>query len=151
MSLKSSFWSASLVVAALALPVAAYSQATGTPPPSQAPAKPEAKSEAAPSLAGKWNMNVESPNGAMQTALDIVVDAKEPKKITGNPSSQMGDAPLEGEIGEEGKVTFWITMNAGGNNMSITFVGKVQKDGSLAGTLDFGQGEIPWTAVRVKN
>ncbi len=31
--------------------------------------------------------------------------------------------------------------------MSVTFVGTLQKDGSLAGTLEFGQGEIPWTAV----
>lgn len=112
--------------------------------------KPEAKADAAPTVAGKWNMNVESPNGSMQSGLEIAIDPKDAKKVTGMLNSQMGEAPLEGEIAADGKLTFWITMNAGGNNMSITFVGTFQKDGSLAGTLDFGQGEIPWTATRVK-
>ena len=123
------------------------SQAKPEPKPE---AKPDAKADAAPTVAGKWNMNVESPNGSMQSGLEIAIDAKDAKKVTGMLSSQMGEAPLEGEIAADGKLTFWITMNAGGNNMSITFVGTIQKDGSLAGTLDFGQGEIPWTATRVK-
>jgi hypothetical protein len=141
---------------AVAVPVAALqAQATQTqaqqgPAQAKPEPKPEAKTEGAPTVAGKWNMNVESPNGSMQSGLEIAIDPKDAKKVTGMLSSQMGEAPLEGEIAADGKLTFWLTLNAGGNNMAITFVGTIQKDGSLAGTLDFGQGEIPWTATRVK-
>jgi len=151
--------STSLLTLALAVAVplaalqaqAAQGQTQQGPSQAKPEPKPEAKADAAPTVAGKWNMNVESPNGSMQSGLEIVIDAKDAKKVTGMLNSQMGEAPLEGEIAADGKLTFWITMNAGGNNMSITFVGTIQKDGSLAGTLDFGQGEIPWTATRIKS
>lgn len=157
MNPKPSSFSLLALAVALVLPIASLQAAApqGQAQQGQAQAKPEpkpeAKAEAAPSLAGKWNMNVESPNGSMQSGMELAIDPKTPKKVTGMLSSQMGEAPIEGEIAADGKLTFWITMNAGGNNMSITFVGTVQKDGSLAGVLDFGQGEIPWTATRAKN
>ena len=109
------------------------------------PSKPESKSDA--SLTGKWNVNVQSPNGAVESGLDLKVDGK---KVTGTISSQMGEAKLEGEL-VEGKLTFWFSMDANGQTLNITFKGTQQKDGTLAGTLDFGQGEMTWTAARAKN
>jgi hypothetical protein len=128
-----------------------------TPPPQTKPdpkpepkpaAKPNAKVTAA-TLAGKWSVNVETSNGPMESALELKADPKDAKKLAGTIVSQMGEAPIEGEFAE-GKLTLWLTMNANGSEMSVTFTGEVQKDGSLSGTLDFGQGAIPWTAVRVK-
>jgi hypothetical protein len=111
-----------------------------------AQAKPEEK-PAPPSLAGKWNVIVQSPNGNMDVGLDLKVDGK---KIAGTIASQMGESKIEGEL-VDGKLKFWFTMDANGQTLNITFTGAEQKDGSLAGTLDFGQGEMAWTAVRAKN
>lgn len=148
------------VAAALAsvIPVAA-AQGQSAPPPQTPPqskpqepkaeTKPEAKPATAATLAGKWTVNIESPNGAMESALEMKADPSDAKKVTGTIVSQMGEAAVEGEV-VEGKLTFWLTITGGGGEISVTFVGTQQKDGSLAGTFNFGQGEMPWTAVRVK-
>ena len=112
------------------------------------PAKPESKADAG--VTGKWNVNVQGPNGAVESALDLKVDPKEPKKITGTITSQMGEAKVEGELAD-GKLTFWFSMDANGQTLNITFTGTQQKDGTLAGTLSFGQGDMTWTATRAKN
>ena len=106
--------------------------------------KPEAGADAA--LAGKWNLTVESPNGAVDVALDLKVDGK---KLAGTIASQMGEAKIEGEL-VDGKLTFWFSMDANGQSLNITFKGAQQKDGTLAGTLDFGQGEMNWKGVKAK-
>ncbi|HEX5070752.1 MAG TPA: hypothetical protein VFV78_11115 [Vicinamibacterales bacterium] len=41
-------------------------------------------------------------------------------------------------------------MTANGQDIPVAFAGTVQKDGSLAGTLDYGQGPVNWTAVKQK-
>ena len=126
--------------------------------PSTPPSKPEQKAEekqkpeekkdtkAAPSPAGKWNVNVETQQGAMPSTLELKLDGK---KITGTIASQMGESALEGEFAD-GKLKFWFTLQANGNNVPITFNGAFKDDGSLAGTLEYGQGPISWTATRVK-
>ena len=124
-------------------------QAQAKPDPKPEP-KPDAKPDAAPAVMGKWTMTIESPNGQMQSALDLKADPKDAKKLTGTLSSQMGETAVEGEFAE-GKLTFRITFDANGTSMAIAFAATVQKDGSLSGTFDFGQGEMPWTAVRAKN
>ena len=137
----------SLAVAAMFIALgttANAGQAQGQPPTQ---AKPEAKTEAASPFAGKWNVNVQNPNGTVDSTMDLKVDGK---KVTGTLSSQMGDAKLEGEVADA-KLTVWFSMDANGQTLNITFVGTVQKDGSLAGTLSFGQGELNWTATKAKN
>lgn len=42
-------------------------------------------------------------------------------------------------------------MQGGGGEMSLTFSGAFKEDGTLAGTLDFGQGALNWRAERVKD
>jgi len=134
-----------MFVAAVPNAEARQAQAQGQPPTQ---AKPEAKPEAAASpFAGKWNVNVQNPNGAVESTLDLKVDGK---KVTGTLQSQMGNTTVEGEIAE-GKLTFWFSMDANGQTLNITFVGTSQKDGSLAGTLSFGQGDLNWTATKAKN
>ena len=126
-----------------------YWQQAKPPEPKQEPT-PEAKPATAASLVGKWSVNVEMGNGPIQSALEIKADPKDAKKVTGTIASQAGgETTFEGEV-VDGKLTFWFSMNANGNDLSVTFVGALQKDGSLAGTLSFGQGEIPWTAIREK-
>ena len=61
----------------------------------------------------------------------------------------MGEVPLEGEFAD-GKLWFSITVASNGNNIQVAFNGAFKTDGTLAGTLDYGQGSVPWTASRVK-
>jgi len=109
-------------------------------------AKPEPAAET-PSLAGKWNVIVQSPNGNIESTLDLKVDGKKVAGLIATP--QFGESKIEGEL-VDGKLKFWFTMDANGQQLNVTFVGAAQKDGSLSGTLEFGQGEVPWTATRAK-
>jgi hypothetical protein len=130
----------------IAVNPAAEARQAQTQPPAQA--KPEAKPDAAASpFAGKWNVNVQNPNGGVESTLDLKVDGK---KVTGTLTSEMGNATVQGEIADT-KLTFSFSMDANGQTLNITFVGTTQKDGSLAGTLSFGQGDLNWTATKAKN
>jgi hypothetical protein len=144
-----------IALALTAAPVLASQGGTQTPPPTN-PANPtEKKPDAKPAtltvatLAGKWNVSVDAGSGPIESTLEVKADANDPKKFTGSITSQMGDATLKGEV-VDGKVTFSFTMNGGSGEMSVAFTGTQQKDGSLAGTLNFGQGDIAWTAVKAK-
>ena len=120
------------------------------PPPAPKPdPKSDAKPATAATLAGKWDVSVVTANGPMPASLDIKADPKDAKKITGTISSQAGEAAFEGEV-VEGKMSVWFKMNANGTEISVSLAGAPQKDGSMAGTLNFGQGDIPWTATREK-
>jgi len=114
-----------------------------TAPPTQA--KPEEKKEA-PAIAGKWNVSVETPGGNRDSVLDIKVDGK---KVTGTLASEMGETPVTGEY-VDGKLTFNISIDAGGQQLALTFVGAPKADGSLAGSIDFQGTPMNWTAVRAK-
>src|SRR5689334_18931023 len=93
-----------LTSSVLALAVAVGSSAVLFANQAQAQPKPDAKPEAKAEtgLAGKWNVNIDGPNGPIESALDLKVDGK---KLAGMISSQMGDAKLEGEIADA-KFTF---------------------------------------------
>jgi hypothetical protein len=117
--------------------------------------KPEAKPDAKPAagsaaaLAGKWDVDIQNPSGAMQAMFELKADDKDPKKVTGMISSQVGEAQLVGQV-VDGKLSFKFTMNANGQDLPVAFDGTLQKDGSLAGTLEYGQGPVNWTATRQK-
>lgn len=128
------------------------SQGQAKPPETKPEAKPEAKPDAKATpatLAGRWNVNIQTGTAEMQSVLDLKTDAKDAKKVAGTITSPQGEAPLEGTV-VEGKLTFSISINSNGADLSITFVGTQQKDGTLAGTLSFGQGDMTWTAVKEK-
>ena len=117
------------------------------PAASAAQDKQEPKKDAAAvSVAGKWNMSLDGPQGPMSIALTLVVDGT---RVTGTLSSQMGDTQLEGQW-VDGTLSFSISFEGGGGAMQIGFVGKLKDDNNLAGTLSGPMGELPWTAVRVK-
>jgi hypothetical protein len=116
-------------------------QSQQTPPP-QAP-KPEQKAPA--SIAGKWDMTVETDQGQMQTLLEIKLDGK---KVTGTITGPQGAGPIEGEFADN-KLTFSMSFDSPNGSMNIAFNGTL-KDDALSGTLDFGQGQIPWHATRSK-
>ena len=121
-------------VLAVAMPV--YAQ--------EAP-KPEAKPEKV-DVTGTWDMTVESPQGALEVTAVLKQDGE---KLTGTQASQMGEVALEGSVvGNEIKYT--INIDAGGQQMTIVFAGKVEGD-TMAGIFEFGgMGTASWTAKRRK-
>jgi hypothetical protein len=133
----------------LAMSVAAPAFAQATPP---ATAKPEAAGAADPkaaaSFAGKWTMDLQSPQGAMQLGLDVKIDGKNivTGVLSGGPS---GDTAIKGEL-KDGTLGFGISVDLGGQMMEIWFE-SVMKDGKLAGSANLGDmGQMPFTAARAK-
>jgi uncharacterized lipoprotein YajG len=126
-----------------AVPAAAQQQ---TPPPPATQDKP-ADAKAASSIAGKWDMTAETPQGATPVTLVMKLDGK---KVTGTLTGPQGEIPLEGEFAD-GKLTMTITIQGGAGEMSVTFNGTLKEDGTLAGTFDFGQGAMNWKATRAKD
>ena len=134
------------IVAALAI---AAVPVTGAAQAKPDPQKPEAPKAPAVSVVGKWNVSVAGPNGNVESTLDLKADPKDAKKLTGSIASQMGEAPITGEFAES-KLSFGFSMDAGGQQLNVTASAVLQKDGSLAGTMSFGQGDLTWTAIRAK-
>jgi hypothetical protein len=97
----------------------------------------------APSIAGKWTLTSEASQSA-PSALEIKLDDK---KVTGTIVGANGTFTIAGEYAE-GKLTFAMDYQG---TLTIAFTGKLQPDGSLAGTMDYGQGPVGWKAVRVKD
>jgi hypothetical protein len=136
-----------VVTAAAAAQTSSGQQTPPTPPaPAAAAAKP-ADAKAPESIAGKWDMSAETPQGTTAVTLVIKLDGK---KVTGTMASQQGETPLEGEFAD-GKLKWSIVFQGGGGEMNILFNGALKDDGTLAGTFDFGQGEMKWSATRSKN
>jgi len=134
------------LTAAFALVAALPAAAAAQDPPKP---KPEQKTEGAakPSYAGKWNMSLQSPNGTMAATVDVVLDEKEPNKVSGSITSDMGTSAIYGEIAEG---VLWFAVSPDGTN-EIWFKGTLQEDGSLSGAIDIQGNLIPWTATRIKN
>jgi hypothetical protein len=106
------------------------------------PADPPAKVD----VTGVWDMTVESPQGALEVVATLKQDGE---KLTGTQASQMGEAALEGTVvGNEIKYT--INIDAGGQQMTIVFAGKVEGD-TMNGVFDFGgMGTAAWSAKKRK-
>ena len=107
---------------------------------------PNKEARAAPTVAGKWSMNIHMEQGARQATLDVKLDGT---KVAGAIASEAGETAIAGSY-VEGKLVFSMTMQTGNGDLQIGFNGALKDDGSLAGTLDYGQGAINWTAVRMK-
>lgn len=101
------------------------------------------------SLIGKWTLTVETPVGARPFWLEVKADPADPNKFTGTLTTMVSKDAVVGDVAA-GKVTFWFSsVGPGGSTVRVTFAGTAQLDGSLAGTLNPGQGTLmPWKAVR---
>ena len=113
---------------------------TGAAAAQEKPADPKA----AASIAGKWDMSAETPQGTQSVTLVIKLDGK---KVTGTMTGPSGEIPHEGEF-VDGKLTTAISIQGNGGSMNITFTGGLKEDGTMAGTFDFGQGAMNWKATQ---
>ncbi len=134
------------ITAALALVVGLPAAAAAQDP---AKPKPEQKTEetAKPSYAGKWNLSLQSPNGSMAATVTIALDEKEPNKVSGSITSEMGTSNIYGEIAEG---VLWFAVSPDGTN-EIWFKGTLQEDGNMSGAIDIQGNLIPWSATRIKD
>jgi hypothetical protein len=98
------------------------------------------------SVAGTWKLNFQTDQGAVDADLMLKQDGE---KITGSLNSPQGEAPLDGTF-KGGKLVLSMSVDAGGQALTITFDGALEKD-TLKGNVDFGGfGSATWTATRAK-
>jgi hypothetical protein len=89
----------------------------------------------ATSLSGTWNVSLELPN---ISATPTMVLKQEGEKLTGEyVSQQYGKFPLTGTV-KGSDVTISYAMNVEGNALNVNWAGKIDKDGKIAGTVNFG-------------
>ena len=100
-------------------------------------------------VAGDWNVTVNSPQGSNTTLVTLKQDGE---KISGVFKSQRGELPFEGGTltGKELKFTF--TIETQGMQLPITLAGTVADDGAtMTGKADFGGlAEGDWSAKRAE-
>ena len=98
------------------------------------------------SVAGAWKMTFQTDQGAVDSDMNLKQDGE---KVTGSLVSPQGEAPIEGTF-KGGKLVLSLTVDAGGQALTITFDGALEKD-TRKGNVDFGGfGSATWTATRAK-
>jgi hypothetical protein len=95
-------------------------------------------------ITGSWEMTVESPQGQMIITAKFKQDGE---TLTGTHISEMGEAPLKGTV-KGADVEYTLTLDMGGQQMSIVHKAKVDGD-TMRGSADIeGMGTIAFTAKR---
>jgi hypothetical protein len=97
-------------------------------------------------VTGTWDMSVETPQGTMTLTSTF---KQEGEKLTGTQSSQMGEMALEGTV-KGADIAFAIVIDMQGQQVTISYVGKIDGE-SMTGTIEFGgMGSAAWTAKKKK-
>ncbi|MBX3244115.1 MAG: hypothetical protein KF685_06630 [Acidobacteria bacterium] len=98
------------------------------------------------SVAGEWDGAFNTPGGTRPFKFVLEVDGE---KLTGTAKRSSGDVPIKGTIKGDA-IEFSYTINYGGNDLTMTFSGKVSGD-KMGGVVTFGgQAEEAWSAERAK-
>jgi len=110
-----------------------------------APAAAQGTSQAKPvDITGAWQLTVESPQGTMVITANFKQDGE---TLTGTHVSEMGESPLKGTV-KGVDVEYTLTIDMGGQQMSIVHKAKVDGD-TMKGSADIeGMGTIAFTAKR---
>ena len=96
------------------------------------------------SVSGVWNATVETPQG---TGNPVFTFKQEGDKITGNYKGTFGEAPLTGTL-KGSDITFSFKVNMQGQNLDLTYTGKVDGN-NMKGKVALGElGEATWTAKK---
>jgi len=95
-------------------------------------------------ITGSWEMTVETPQGTMVIAANF---KQEGETLTGSHVSEMGEAPLKGTV-KGADVEYTLTLDMGGQQMSIVHKAKVDGDTMAGSAVIEGMGTIAFTAKR---
>ncbi len=92
-------------------------------------------------LTGKWEFQVETSAGSGTPRFELT---QKGETLTGRYSGALGEAQVKGSVkGEDVEIRFEVSGSA------VVYTGKVQKDGTLKGTVDLaGQATGTWTGQR---
>ena len=97
-----------------------------------------------PSVVGSWDMTIESPQG---TRTPVLVIKQDGDKLTGMIKSPRGERPLDSVTLKGSDITLVMTINAQGQDLVVTYKGKVEKN-KMSGEADFGGFATgAWSAV----
>jgi hypothetical protein len=101
----------------------------------EAPATTSPAAKPAASLTGDWVASVQLENINATPGLSLKQDGE---KLTGEyTSAQYGKFPLNGTAkGDD--VSIWFAMSVEGTAINVTYTGKIQPDGSIQGSVNFG-------------
>jgi hypothetical protein len=97
-------------------------------------------------VTGTWESLVESPQGNLASTATY---KQQGETLTGTHVGQMGEVPLKGTV-KGNVITYTITVDAQGQQFTITYTGKIDGD-TITGTAEFGgMGSATWTVKRKK-
>lgn len=96
-------------------------------------------------VAGRWLLDIDSPQGPMKAGLTINVDGE---TIKGTISNEMGDTPIAGTL-KDGTVKFTFDYAGPQGAMTITTTGAMSGD-ELKGEMDYGMGTAPFVGKRAQ-
>jgi hypothetical protein len=115
--------------------------AAAPPAPSGSTPPPTA---AAANISGTWNFTVDTPAG---TGSPVFTFKQDGENLTGTYKGQFGEKNVAGTV-KGGDVTFSMKVSYEGQDMEITYMGKVEGN-SMKGTAKLGNlGEATWTAKK---
>ncbi|HKQ05306.1 MAG TPA: hypothetical protein VJ464_09255 [Blastocatellia bacterium] len=98
----------------------------------------------AQSAVGAWDITIETPQGPRTSQLVIKQDGD---KLTGVMKRPNGERPLDSITVKGSDITFLMTINVQGQDMVVTYKGKVEKE-KMSGDADFGGfASGTWSAV----
>ncbi len=110
-----------------------------------APAAPQATGGGAANISGVWNFAVETSQGSGSPTFTFKQDGE---NLSGTYKGQFGEAPLTGTV-KGADVKFTVKVNAQGQDLTVTYAGKIDGKDSMKGTASFGEmGEGTWTGKR---
>jgi hypothetical protein len=114
-------------------------------PAAAAPSAPAAQpTGGAANVTGAWAFTVETQAGSGSPSFTFKQDGE---NLTGMYKGQFGEAPLTGTV-KGSDIKFTVKVNAQGQDITITYSGKIDGN-SMKGTASFGEmGEGTWTAKR---
>lgn len=97
------------------------------------------------SVAGRWLLEVDSPQGAMKAGLVVAVDGE---TVTGSITNEMGETPIKGTF-KDGTIKFSFDYAGPQGAMTITTTGTVSGD-EVKGEMDYGMGTAPFVGKRAQ-
>ena len=95
------------------------------------------------SVAGRWTLEVDSPQGMMKVGLMLNVDGE---ALKGTIASEMGESAFTGSV-KEGAIAFTFDMSGPQGPMTITTKATITGD-DMKGEMDYGMGVAPFTGKR---
>lgn len=97
------------------------------------------------SVAGRWLIEIDSPQGLMKAGLVVTLEGD---TVSGSITSEMGETPIKGTF-KDGTVKFSFDYAGPQGAMTITSTGTVSGD-EVKGEMDYGMGTAPFVGKRAQ-